>query len=236
MRLFAIIITFLALGWIGCAVAPIQRTLVMTSLDDGELEEGGAEGGPEGRPVEREPSWAAGGVDSEVAVAERQVRRIDLPTPETPDEGAGAEMTTDEVFLSPVEEISVSSPFGVRRDPIRRSRRRMHRGVDLRGERGTPVYATASGRALMAGWCDGGTGNCVVLEHRHGWRSQYFHMSRVHIRAGQWVEQGTHIGDIGSTGRSTGPHLHFQLGRNGQAVDPMPLIGAPLTQPPPTLD
>jgi murein DD-endopeptidase MepM/ murein hydrolase activator NlpD len=127
-------------------------------------------------------------------------------------------------FSAPLDEVAVTSPFGLRQDPIHRDRQRMHRGVDLRGAAGTPVYATASGHALLAGWCDRGTGNCVVIEHEHGWRSQYFHLSEVHIRAGQRVNRGQHIGDIGSTGRSTGPHLHFQLGRDGEAIDPIQLV------------
>ena len=146
---------------------------------------------------------------------DRVVRYLDTdePIPEMPD--------VDLRFVFPVEEPDVTSPFGMRRDPLDRSRHRMHRGTDFRGPTGTPVYATEGGRALMAGYCDRGTGNCVVLEHPSGWRSQYFHLSAVHIRVGTWVERGVHIGDIGSTGRSTGPHLHFQLSHLGVDVDPM---------------
>lgn len=139
-----------------------------------------------------------------------------------------ATSSTDEVFALPVREADITSPFGMRRHPIS-GRRRMHRGVDFRGERGTPVYATASGRAVMAGYCDRGTGNCIVIDHPGGWRSQYFHLDEVHIPVNSVVRQGQHIGDIGSTGRSTGPHLHFQIGRvGGEARDPMTLIGEPL--------
>ncbi len=132
---------------------------------------------------------------------------------------------TDEVFVLPVRDADITSPFGMRRHPIS-GRRRMHRGVDFRGARGTPVFATASGRAVMAGYCDRGTGNCIVIDHPGGWRSQYFHLDEVHIPVNSVVRQGQHIGDIGSTGRSTGPHLHFQIGRaGGEARDPMTLIG-----------
>jgi murein DD-endopeptidase MepM/ murein hydrolase activator NlpD len=164
----------------------------------------------------------------------RQLRRVriegslpDAPASTEPDR---LDLPSHERFAVPVAEPSVTSGYGMRRDPLRPRRRRMHRGVDYRGEPGTPVYATASGRAVMAGWCDRGTGNCIVLDHPHGWRSQYFHLSRVRIANGDWVEQGQHIGDIGSTGRSTGPHLHFQLGRDGHAVDPEELYGTPLAQ------
>lgn len=160
----------------------------------------------------------------------RTVRRVEAGgVMEEP--AADLTVVLGESFLIPVAEPEVTSHFGMRSDPINPSRRRMHRGVDLRGATGTPVLATASGRALMAGYCDRGTGNCVVIEHAHGWRSQYFHLDEVHIRAGQAVSQGDRIGDIGATGRATGPHLHFQLGREGAAEDPMPLMGQPLNAP-----
>lgn len=146
------------------------------------------------------------------------------------DEGDNGEepATCDERFATPMDDFEMSSPFGMRQDPLSPSRRRMHRGIDLAAPTGTPVFATASGTALMAGYCDRGTGNCIVLEHGCGWRSQYFHLDEVHIRVNSWVEQGAHIGDVGSTGRSTGPHLHFQIGRDGQDFDPMTLVGQTL--------
>ena len=163
----------------------------------------------------REPICAD---DGDILGPTRVLRHLD--TDETTQEVG----STAPLFLVPVDAPEVTSPFGVRRDPLDRSRRRMHRGTDFRGSVGTPVYATAPGRALMAGYCDRGTGNCVVLEHADGWRSQYFHLSAVHISAGAEVSGGDHIGDIGSTGRSTGPHLHFQLSKDGVAVDPMEII------------
>ena len=104
----------------------------------------------------------------------------------------------------------------------------MHRGTDFGAPSGTPVHATASGEVVLAGWCDRGTGNCVVIDHAGGWRSQYFHMSSVSVRAGSTVAQGERIGAVGSTGRSTGPHLHFQVGREGEATDAEPLFGEPV--------
>lgn len=209
-----------------CATTTPQRTLVVAHVEEAPADSEPATT----RVVSRE---GLGGTDLHASGVERSVTRVDLGV--DPD-GNGGEGTpdeapqTDECFALPVADPVITSPFGMRDDPIRRGRRRMHRGVDLRGATGTPVYATASGVALMAGYCDRGTGNCVVIEHPYGWRSQYFHMNAVHIRAGQTVEQGEHIGDIGSTGRSTGPHLHFQLGREGEAVDPMTLIGTQLSQ------
>ena len=135
---------------------------------------------------------------------------------------------SDERWAIPVEEPRITSRFGPRIDPINGQRGRMHRGTDFGAPTGTPVYATASGEVVLGGWCDGGTGNCVVLDHAAGWRSQYFHLSHVDVRPGQTIEQGDKIGEIGSTGRSTGPHLHFQLGRDGTAVDAEELFGEPV--------
>lgn len=158
-----------------------------------------------------------------VGEAERSVRveRLREPAAEPAPEAV-------ERWAIPVREPRVTSRFGPRIDPITGAPGRMHRGVDFGHPTGTPVYATASGRVLMAGWCDRGTGNCIVIEHANGWRSQYFHLSRVTIAAGTTVAQGDAIGEIGSTGRSTGPHLHFQLGPPGEAYDPEPLFGTPV--------
>lgn len=156
---------------------------------------------------------------------QREVATIRVPdgSPTTTEQRAAA--TTGERWLIPVREPRVTSRFGPRIDPITGAPGRMHRGIDYGHPTGTPVLATASGTVLLAGWCDSGTGNCVVIEHSNGWRSQYFHLSAVHARAGGRVEQGEVIGEIGSTGRSTGPHLHFQIGPPGGALDPEPLFG-----------
>jgi len=137
----------------------------------------------------------------------------------------GAAASTTERWLEPVHQPRITSSFGMRTHPVT-GRRRMHRGVDYGAPVGTSVRATASGRVLMAGWCGNGPGNCVVIEHANGWRSQYFHLEEVHVSAGTSVAQGVEIGEVGSTGLSTGPHLHFQLGRDGQAVDPVSLLGS----------
>ena len=132
---------------------------------------------------------------------------------------------SDERWAIPVENPRITSRFGPRIDPINGQRGRMHRGTDFGAASGTAVYATGSGDVVLGGWCDNGTGNCVVIDHAAGWRSQYFHLSHVDVRPGQTIEQGDKIGEIGSTGRSTGPHLHFQVGRDGAAVDAEELFG-----------
>ena len=113
----------------------------------------------------------------------------------------------------------VTSGFGMRFHPIL-NYSRMHQGVDLRASYGTPIVAVADGRVEFAGW-HGGHGNAVALNHGGGTETWYGHMSRILVRPGQSVHRGQEIGLVGSTGLSTGPHLHFEVHRNGIAVNPL---------------
>lgn len=112
----------------------------------------------------------------------------------------------------------VSSNYGMRRHPIL-GYNRMHRGMDFRAGHGTPIYAVTDGRVTMAGR-NGGHGNYVRLAHSGGLATGYSHMSRISVRNGQQVKRGQIIGYVGSTGLSTGPHLHYEMYRNGAYVNP----------------
>lgn len=112
----------------------------------------------------------------------------------------------------------VTSTFGMRRHPIL-GYRRMHSGMDFGGGYGAPIYAVSDGTVTIAGR-HGGYGNFVKLSHGNGLGTGYGHMSRIAVRPGQRVSRGQVIGYIGSTGLSTGPHLHYELYRNGRAVNP----------------
>ena len=112
----------------------------------------------------------------------------------------------------------ITSGFGYRVHPIL-GYRRFHRGLDIGAAHGTPILAATDGRVARAGW-GGGYGNMVQLSHGGGLATRYGHMSRIAVSAGQAVRQGQVIGYVGSTGMSTGPHLHYELFRNGQLVDP----------------
>lgn len=98
---------------------------------------------------------------------------------------------------------------------------RMHRGIDVAGPVGTPIMAAADGEVITAGWNSGGFGNLVKIKHPDGSITLYAHNQRIRVRRGQQVKQGQHISDMGSTGFSTGPHLHFEIHRDGKAKDPM---------------
>lgn len=119
---------------------------------------------------------------------------------------------------------SVSSSFGVRRDPII-GRRALHAGMDFRAEVGTPVRASGAGIVVAAGW-NGGYGKMVEVDHGDGLTTRYAHMSRISVAEGDRVERGTIVGKVGSTGRSTGPHLHYEVRRAGKPLNPLKFIKA----------
>ena len=112
----------------------------------------------------------------------------------------------------------MSSRFGMRRHPIL-GYKRMHAGLDFKARHGTPIVAVTDGRVLSAGRA-GGCGNAVKLRHGGGIDTRYCHMSRMSVNRGQSVRRGQVIGYVGSTGLSTGPHLHYEMYRNGRAIDP----------------
>lgn len=113
----------------------------------------------------------------------------------------------------------ISSTFGSRYHPIKKKTRH-HSGVDYAAKQGTAVMAAGTGRVVSAGW-NGGYGNAIIIRHPSGTETLYGHLSRVGVRAGQEVTAGRVIGNVGSTGQSTGPHLHYEVRRGGQAVDPL---------------
>ena len=122
----------------------------------------------------------------------------------------------------PVERLDYSSNWGVRSDPFH-GNARMHAGVDIRGPVGTPIYATADGfvgRAQRAG----GYGNLVELDHGKGLQTRYGHLSKILVNPGDRVRRGQLIGLMGSTGRSTGSHLHYEVRMDGSAVNPVPFL------------
>jgi murein DD-endopeptidase MepM/ murein hydrolase activator NlpD len=125
-----------------------------------------------------------------------------------------------------IGEVDMSSPFGMRMDPFL-GRPAVHTGIDLRGETGEPVRATATGHVSIAGR-EGGYGNMVEINHGNGLATRYGHLSQIDVKVGQTVRIGEVIGRIGSTGRSTGPHLHYETRVNGEAIDPQKFLRAGL--------
>jgi murein DD-endopeptidase MepM/ murein hydrolase activator NlpD len=143
--------------------------------------------------------------------------RFEVPQVEPPAPGVF-------VFDWPVDAVHVTSGFGPRSDPFNR-RVGFHDGVDLAGAAGDPVRAAGPGRVAYAGWSADGCGNMVILQHADGFRSAYCHLSAMEVDVGQAVTVGDRIGRVGSTGRSTGAHLHWTVHRGGRALDPSELVG-----------
>ncbi|OWV75086.1 hypothetical protein ATY76_25100 [Rhizobium sp. R339] len=129
-------------------------------------------------------------------------------------------------FRNPAIGKEVTSPFGNRRDPFL-GRLALHSGVDFRFSPGEKIRPTAPGKVISAGWT-GGYGNMVEIDHGNGISTRYGHMSEVLVRVGETVDRSDVIGLAGSTGRSTGTHLHYEVRQNGRAVDPVYFMNAGL--------
>ncbi len=114
----------------------------------------------------------------------------------------------------------IASGFGYRIDPIYKTPK-MHTGLDFAAPIGTPIYATGNGVVVEANYDAGGYGNHVIIDHGYGYQSLYGHMFKIKAHLGQQVKRGEVIGWIGSTGKSTGPHCHYEVIKNGDKIDPI---------------
>ena len=133
------------------------------------------------------------------------------------------ELLVDNVAMVPMgypRISSLTSFFGYRSNPFDFGRNEFHPGLDFRGQVGDPVKCTASGKVIFTGRA-GGYGNCIRIQHLGNVQTWYGHLSRISVHEGQRVTVGQTIGRVGSTGRSTGPHLHYEVRRNGKAVNPV---------------
>jgi len=122
-------------------------------------------------------------------------------------------------FVCPLTGGRATSAFGSRRDPFNSHRMEFHKGVDMGCASGTQVHASRSGVVAFAGYQEG-YGNLIIIQHEFGYQSYYGHLSRCNVKPGMQVVQGQAIGLSGSTGRSTGPHLHFEIRKNGHSLNP----------------
>jgi len=161
-----------------------------------------------------------------------------LPSPSQSFERALSQVSTERAYAdklnatlitvplrAPVTgEIDETSPFGVRVDPFLHVPA-MHTGIDFRGDMGEPIHATAAGTVTSAGW-SGGYGNMVEVDHGNGLATRYGHLSAIDVKVGQPIRIGQVIGRLGSTGRSTGPHVHYETRVNGEAVNPAKFLDA----------
>lgn len=150
-----------------------------------------------------------------------------LSAPEAPPMTAVAEpagpVTRLIAFETPVRNYEINSPFGLRRLPGQAARN--HEGVDIAAPWGTGVYVAAEGSVLRTGYDPAGYGRFVEVRHPNGMTTLYGHLSRLDVASGDAVEAGARIGLVGSTGRSTGPHLHFEVRRGDRQVNPVKVMG-----------
>lgn len=182
-------------------------------------------GAPMARPAAGGPLIAAGSAEAGADLhADRDFRslftawkKMDGPAPGGIGQGAIAIPS-----VQPVGRMDYTSNFGIRSDPFRGSAA-MHAGVDIRGPIGTPIYATADGIVAEAGR-RGGYGNLVEIDHGKGIATRYGHTSKMLVSIGQRVKRGQVIALMGSTGRSTGSHLHYEVRIDGRAVNPVPFL------------
>lgn len=114
----------------------------------------------------------------------------------------------------------IASGFGFRIDPVYKTTK-FHAGLDFTAPQGTPIYATANGSIKLAGNTGNGYGNHVIIDHGYGYETLYGHMVRVKVSEGQKIKRGEVIGWVGSTGKSTGPHCHYEVHKNGEKIDPI---------------
>jgi len=153
---------------------------------------------------------------------ERQLYRINITRAQM--EGLNRTLALVPYRKPVVGEVEFTSGFGVRIDPFL-GRPAMHTGLDFRAAAGDPVRATANGKVVSAGW-SGGYGRMVEIDHGNGLSTRYGHLSQIDVKVGDPIKIGQVIGEVGSTGRSTGPHLHYETRIDGEAVDPQKFLRA----------
>ncbi|MCO4254500.1 M23 family metallopeptidase [Pseudarthrobacter cellobiosi] len=160
-------------------------------------------------------------------------RPADLPAPAAPAATGAAAVTpaaaaaapptavpVDSTLGAPLASMSISSPFGFRTSPITGGSGELHTGLDLVASCQTAVFSAGSGTVVEAGWSQNGGGNRIVVDHGNGMKSTYNHLSSIEVSVGAVVAKGQRLGGAGTTGNSTGCHLHFEIVRNGVPVDP----------------
>ncbi len=122
----------------------------------------------------------------------------------------------------PMEWHGVSSYFGTRYHPIY-GKRIFHKGIDMKAKTGESIYAAAGGQVIFSGWM-GGYGKLIIISHGDGLTTRYGHLNSINVENGTSVDKGQYIGESGATGNVTGPHLHFEVRKNGTPVDPLKYI------------
>lgn len=203
----------------GGLLAPGFGGEVFSEMLDGALADRMAEGGGFGlAAIVKEQLTGEQPTAAALPTSARAVRRAYAPSHWHPPIG-GPSGTAP--WQMPVQAERISSGFGkIRLDPTAPAGTRTHKGIDMTAPTGAPVHAARGGQVIRAEASTGGFGNVVVIDHGSGIHSYYGHLSAIGVKEGDMVETGAPIGEVGSTGRSSGPHLHFEVRRDGVSVDP----------------
>lgn len=160
---------------------------------------------------------------AEIAKKEKELSKAQYEERLAQQAAAGNAPPSNAAWQCPVPYYTLTSPFGMRVHPVL-GYKRMHNGIDMACAQGTPIYATRAGTVTVASYQAGGAGNYVSINHGDGFSSIYMHMTHYIVYAGQQVAKGQVIGYVGSTGISTGPHLHFGISYGGTYVNPLAYI------------
>lgn len=208
---------------------PVDRPVAISSItreENGELEPGNLAGGVGGRMLNVEDEHIEAlvadtrkmlsGMDGEIGLLIANLSNAKEKMLET------LRLMKVTPSIWPTESRKITSKYGTRRDPFSR-RPAFHAGIDISGNVGDPVYATADGTVVSAGY-DRAYGYNVVIRHANGLQTRYAHLRKNLVKKGQKVSQGDKIGLLGSTGKSTGPHLHYEIIKNGKTIDPLPYL------------
>jgi murein DD-endopeptidase MepM/ murein hydrolase activator NlpD len=199
----------------------VLETEIDTLQQRAGLEEGST---PSAAPREVRPEGGIGvPVEAEILLAVAQSKLPMLEADLRGEVQPALEETLDREEARPVgvpikQRADISSQFGIRRNPFGRSYE-FHSGLDFKGAMGTPIHVTAPGIVIKAEW-NGGYGYHVIVDHGYGYQTLYAHLSRMAVTQGTLIDRDRVVGFLGNTGRSSGPHLHYGVYRNGHAVDP----------------
>ena len=188
-----------------------------------EGDQGGGDGGAELSPAMPQPAFALGAGQDPLTMTAARLEQVLQEQAHLEHALSKREDGAQLPSGAPVATGWVSSGFGERVSPFT-GQPHLHTGVDIVAPVGTPVVATAGGTVVMAGRY-GALGRTVQIDHGDGLHTRYGHNKKLYVRIGQEVRAGAHIADVGRTGQTTGPHLHYEVLRKGDAVDPAPFLG-----------
>jgi len=206
------------------AVKAAGSTAVGGTVVDGDPSDGGM-GGEELPVTDEEIAAIMSETRSDLMSMEPAVEELKSRLEQTKLEVAKAQKALRKTpTIWPTDNRKITSLFGVRKDPFT-GRARFHAGIDISGSVGDSIYAAADGIVIHAGR-DSAEGNNIIVDHGNGIRTRYMHLSKLIAEVGDKVSKGDVIGELGSTGRSTGPHLHYEVLRGDEQIDPAPYLQA----------